>query len=130
MRKKAKTDASESNTPLFFPIDETDFDTGLREVSGQRGDINPVIKKKVNSFEHDLKIQINAMCKEAKRNGVPIFIAYYSPSDGYVYNGVIPEEIEDAEDIKSEYGKFYEFLRICMNYNREEFLGSEIIQTY
>lgn len=100
----------------------------LNEISGQREKKGLV--KKVNTYEHDLKIQINAMCKEAKKNGVPIFVAYYSPADGYVYNGVIPEEIEDVSDIKSEYGKFFAFLRICMNYNKEEFLGSEIIKTY
>ena len=103
----------------------------LKEVSGERENKTTVVAKKVNTYEHTLKISVNDMVKNAKENGVPMFIAYYSPTDGYVFNGVLPEEIinEDA-DVSSEYGKFNAFMRICMNYNREEFLGSEIIKTF
>ncbi len=105
----------------------------MKMVNGERENKNSVVTKKCNTYEHDLRIDVNKMTREAKEHGIPIFIAFYSPLDGYVYNAVLPEEVEDenlAKDLESEYGKFNKFLRICMDFNREEFLGSEIIKTY
>ncbi len=101
----------------------------LKSVSGKRE--NPGAEKKVNSYEHQLKIAVNQMVKDARKNGIPIFIAYYSPTEGYVYNGAIPESITNPEaDVSSEYGKFNAFLRVCMGYNKEEFLKSKVVKTY
>ncbi len=103
----------------------------LKEVSGKRENKDSIVKRKVSTYEHDLKILLNRVVKDCAENAIPIFIAFYSPNDGYVYNGVLPEEIDDEEiDVSSEYGKFFEFLRICIGYNKEEFLKSNLIRTY
>ena len=103
----------------------------LKEVSGKREKKSSVVRKRVNDYEHVLKTTFNAIAKEAKKQGVPFFAAYYSETEGYVFNGVLPEEIlEPTPDVESQYGKFAEFMKTCMGYNKEEFLGSEVIKTY
>ncbi len=103
----------------------------MKEITGQKEKKEPVIKKKVSSYEHDLKIEINKLVKKAKDEGIPTFFIYYSPEDGYVYHGCLPEEIVNKDvDVSSEYQKFYEFLRVCIGYNKDEFLKSEVIKTY
>ncbi len=103
----------------------------LKEVSGKKETKGTVIQRKVSSYEHNLKILINQVVKDCDKNGIPIFIAFYSPNEGYVYNGVLPEEIvSDEVDVSSQYGKFYAFLRTCIGYNKEEFLKSSLVKTY
>lgn len=67
---------------------------------------------------HAIKIGSNQLVKVAEENKVPIFIAYYDPKKGYQYNGLFPEEIE-ADDLSSEYHRFFEFLKVCISFNKE-----------
>ena len=102
--------------------------TELKEVEGS-AKRQSVVHRKANKKEHDLKILINDMVRNAKKDGIPLFAMYYSPIEGMVYNGVIPEEIENpSPEVIEIYGKFNDIMRICIGFNKEEFLGSEIIK--
>lgn len=69
---------------------------------------------------HDVKIGVNNLVKIAEESNIPIFIAYYAPGKGYVYDGLFPEELEE-EDLKSQYGKFMKFLKVCIDFNRQDY---------
>ena len=98
----------------------------LKEVSGQRENSSTPIdnSRTVNPGEHKIKIMMNELVREAAKEGIPIFGLYYSEKEGYVYNGMLPEEL----GVESEYGKFNEFLRICMGFNKEEFFKTQRVQ--
>lgn len=81
--------------------------------------------RKVDTYEHNLKIQLNQLVKDCLEHNIPIFIAYYSDTEKYIYNGVMPEEI-DKPELYHQYGKFDEFLRTCIGFNKEEALKSSI----
>ena len=67
--------------------------------------------------EHSFKIKANKLVRDAAASKIPVFVAYYSQNeDKYIYNGMLPEEV----GCESQYGKFYEFLRLCMNFNKDE----------
>lgn len=68
---------------------------------------------------HDVKINTNRLVKLAEDCQIPIFVAYYDPHKGYQYDGVLPEEVK-TEDVQGEYGRFIEFMRICINFNAED----------
>ena len=68
---------------------------------------------------HAVKIASNQLVKLAEENKIPIFIAYYDPKKGYQYNGIFPEEV-DSEDVTSEYKRFFEFLKVCISFNKED----------
>lgn len=70
---------------------------------------------------HDVKIEVNNLMKIANDSKIPIFVAYYAPGKGYIYDGLFPEEIEDAEDLKEQYGKFMKFLKVCIDFNKEDY---------
>ena len=59
---------------------------------------------------HDVKIEVNNLMKIANDSKIPIFVAYYAPGKGYIYDGLFPEEIEDAEDLK-----------VCIDFNKEDY---------
>ena len=86
--------------------------TNLNETN----DINEIKKR-----AHQIKISSNQLVKLAEDSQIPIFVAYYDPQKGYQYNGVFPEEL-DAEDLASEYGRFYEFLRVCIGFNKADLM--------
>lgn len=69
---------------------------------------------------HDVKIGVNGLIKIAEESQIPIFIAYYAPGKGYVYDGLFPEEI-GAEDLQTQYGKFIKFLQVCLDFNKKEY---------
>ena len=52
--------------------------------------------------------------------GFPVFVAYYVQGKGYQYNAQFPEEIGTPE-LVPEFGKFNEFLRVCMDFNKEDY---------
>lgn len=76
---------------------------------------------KTRNNTHQIKISSNQLVKLAEDSQIPIFVAYYDPQKGYQYNGVFPEEL-DAEDLASEYGRFYEFLRVCIGFNKADLM--------
>lgn len=73
---------------------------------------------RLDTFEHNLRIQINRMVKECGENGIPIFTAYYGEHEGWVYNAIFPEEV----GCEKEYGKFNKFLAIVIGWDKEEAL--------
>ena len=74
---------------------------------------------------HEIKIATNRLVKLAEETQVPIFVAYFdSQKEDYQYNGVFPEEI-GTDDVKNQYGKFYEFLKVCIGFNKAD-LGPKI----
>lgn len=82
--------------------------------------------KKVSNLEemqkkakHELKINSNRLLKECEEAEIPIFIAYFIPGEGYVYQGLLPEEI-GTENVSSEYGRFTEFLKTCIGFNQAD----------
>lgn len=80
---------------------------------------------KMGTFEHDLKIQINKLVKECEDHGIPIFVAFYSDVEKYFFQGLMPEEIGTPE-VASQYGKFDEFFKTCVGFNKEENFKSSI----
>lgn len=62
-------------------------------------------------------------CKECEQLGIPVFLALYLPEKGYRYRAVFPEEIaeEIASNVESEYGKFVNFLKVCTDFNKEDY---------
>ena len=78
--------------------------------------------KSVAKKMHEIRIATNRLVKLAEETDIPIFIACFDPQyKDYQYNALFPEEV-GTEDVKSEYGKFDEFLRICIGFNKEEFM--------
>lgn len=77
-------------------------------------------KKDAKQAAHDMKIGINRIMKDAQEAEVPIFIAYYNPTQGYIYNALFPEEI-GSKEIESEYGRFLDFLKTCVGFNRDDY---------
>ena len=82
-------------------------------------------ESKMGTFEHDLKIQINKMVKDCQEHNIPIFIVYYSETEKYSFQGVMPEEIGTAS-VSNQYGKFDEFFKTCIGINKEENFKSSI----
>lgn len=76
--------------------------------------------KKDSEISHELHMRVKNLCKYCEENGVPVFIAYYLAAKGYLYRGVFPEEI-NTEDVLSEYGKFKQFLKVCIGFNEEDY---------
>lgn len=70
---------------------------------------------------HNIKISSNQLVRLAEESKIPIFIAYYDPEKGYQYNGLFPEEI-DSPDVDSEWYKFYEFLKVCISFNKADLI--------
>lgn len=70
---------------------------------------------------HNLKINANRLIKEAKESEIPMFIAYYVPGTGYIYDGIFPEEI-GTPAMKPAHGKFLKFLRDCLDFNKEDYM--------
>lgn len=79
------------------------------------------ISNETKNKTHQIKISSNRLVKLAEDSQIPIFIAYYDPQNGYQYNGVFPEEL-DADDLKSEYGRFFEFLKVIIGFNKDDLM--------
>lgn len=79
-----------------------------------------------NGATHTIKIMTNQLIKECERAKVPVFVAYHvrdaKGRGKYQYNAVLPEEV----GVNSEYGKFQEFLKTCLGFNKEDYLSPEI----
>lgn len=69
---------------------------------------------------HAIKIEVNSLMKIATEANIPIFVAYYAPGKGYVYDGMLPEELA-ADDLKEQYGKFMKFLQVCIDFNKADY---------
>lgn len=95
---------------------EEDIDN-IQELSVEESDN----EEKTNTMDktHDVKIGSNRLIKLSEERKVPIFIAYYDPQKGYQYDGVLPEEVQTT-DVHGEYGKFIEFMKVCIGFNKEE----------
>ena len=76
----------------------------------------------VNSGELHHKINMSAkkFYRECEDNNIPVFVSYYLPGKGYQYKAKFPEEIATPE-VQSEYGKFKEFLKVCIGFNKEDY---------
>jgi hypothetical protein len=104
----------------------TDFleDSEVNEVSEKKGKVKHKAgragkpKSRLGTYEHNLRININKMVKECEENGISIFVAYLGEHEGWVYNAVFPEEVGEEE----EYGKFNQFLRIVIGWDKEKAL--------
>lgn len=83
--------------------------------------VGNIEEKPTNEQCHHINVEANRFCKECKDAEIPVFVAYYLPQKGYKYKSVFPEEIETNE-LKSEYGKFKEFLKVCIDFNKEDYL--------
>lgn len=93
---------------------------GMMQVEGKRKKrVISQKSKKVESAEHNIKIALNQIVRDAGRAGIPIFTVFYTEEEGYVFNGILPEEI-GTDNLKSEYGKFDEFLKTCIGFNKED----------
>lgn len=104
----------------------TDFleDSDVNEIDEKKGKVRHKAgragkpKSRLGTYEHGLRININRIVKECEENGIPIFIAYLGEHEGWVYNAVFPEEVGETE----EFGKFNDFLRIVIGWDREKAL--------
>lgn len=96
--------------------EEEDMDN-IQELSIEEGDN----EEKTSSMDktHDVKIGSNRLVKLAEERKIPIFVAYYDPQKGYQYDGVLPEEVQTT-DSRGQYGKFIEFMKVCIGFNKEE----------
>ena len=78
-----------------------------------------------NAVRHDIKIKANQLTKECQKAGIPMFFAYYNPEkpEGkrYQYAALFPEEVAPGEEARSEMGKFKEFLRVVLGFNRADY---------
>lgn len=72
------------------------------------------------SIAHDIKISVKALLRLCEKYNVPIFISYYTNKDGYSYQGLFPEEIED-DSFRSQYGRFPKFLETVVGFNKEDY---------
>lgn len=81
---------------------------------------NRLTKSEVAEKKHEAKIMTNQYIKKCQEMEIPVFVAYFIPGKGYQYNAYFPEEI-GTQEIKSEYGKFNEFLRVCIDFNKEDY---------
>lgn len=89
---------------------DEDFEKATKKKSG-----------KTNAGAHNMKIASNDFVKKAKENRIPALTIYYDPKNGYKYNGIFPEEI-GSEELKSQYGRFYEFMRVCLSFNQDDYV--------
>ena len=69
---------------------------------------------------HDVKIAINELMKISTNSKIPIFVAYYDPGKGYVYNGMLPQEL-NSPDLVDQYDRFWKFLKLCIDFNRDDY---------
>ena len=70
---------------------------------------------------HDAKIAMNALTKRFEALEIPMFVALYSGSEGYIYDAVLPEEI-GKDSCSSEYGRFLKFLQVVIDFNKEDYI--------
>ena len=96
----------------------------LKEFAGKREGAKVPGTGKVSEKEHEVKIELNRIVREAGNAGIPIFTAYYSQDEGYVYNAMLPEEIA-SEPLKDQYGRFDEFMRTCIGFNKADAFKAE-----
>lgn len=75
----------------------------------------------VRDRAHFAKLKMNTFIRQLTLANIPSFVAVYIPGKGYQYNAVFPEELE-MNDCDSECGKFNEFLKTCINFNKENYL--------
>ena len=74
--------------------------------------------------DHEMKIILNRLSKVSEAAKIPFFAAFYAASEQkYEYRAVLPEEI----GVRKEYGKFDRFMRVCLDFNKEEHM--EVIKT-
>lgn len=71
------------------------------------------------SRTHEIKIAANKIVKMGEENNIPVFVVYYDPKKGYQYNAVFAEELE-SPDLESQYGRFKDFLKICIGFNKQD----------
>ena len=74
-------------------------------------------KEEVGAPYHVINMEIKRLCQKCEENSIPIFIAYFLKGRGYKYRSIFPEEI-GTESVQSEYGKFKEFLKVCIGFNK------------
>ena len=89
--------------------------TELKEVENESLLPGPITKR-----THDVKIGVNNLVKIAEESKIPIFIAYYAPGKGYVYDGLLPQELESA-DLIDQYDRFWKFLQLCIDFNKDDY---------
>lgn len=94
---------------------KTEVNLTLEEISNEDELKGSSVKR-----AHDVKIGVNSLIKTAEESKIPIFIAYYAPGKGYVYDGLFPEELEE-DDLKEQYGKFFKFLQVCIDFNKKDY---------
>ena len=90
------------------------------------GDGSPIPDEENDIFEglnvlsdHQMKIIVNRLVKMAESSKTPIFVSYFSKDEGkYVYRMTLPEEV----GLRSQFGKFDDFMRICVGFNKEKYL--------
>lgn len=70
--------------------------------------------------EHYINMLSKDFIRKCEECGIPAFLAYYLPIKGYRYKAIFPEEI-DNENVQSEYGKFNQFLKVCLGFNRKDY---------
>lgn len=74
----------------------------------------------LDEAHHNIKITTNQLIKHCKNAEIPMFLTYYIPGTGYVYQGLFPEDI-DTPNVESEFGRFVEFLKTCVKFNQEDY---------
>ena len=100
------------------PVDLTDTEMIYEESEGLSDESGSV---KSDPY-HNIKIEANIFKRKCKEAGVPCFLAFYHPKKGYQYAAMFPEEFPDDPELTKEYGKFKEFLRVCIDFNKEDYM--------
>lgn len=78
------------------------------------------VDENAGESHHGINMAAKNLCRDCGDMGIPVFVAYYLPGKGYKYRATFPEEIATPE-VQSQYGKFKEFLKVCIGFNKEDY---------
>lgn len=106
---------NQNNDTIWETIDNLDNEEALNDEELDD-------KYELDSFQqHSINMAAKAFCRTCTEQNIPVFVCYYIPGKGYKYRATFPEEI-DTPEVSSQFGKFKEFLRVCIGFNKKDYL--------
>lgn len=75
---------------------------------------------KVGDNPHDIKQTMKNIEAYFRGMKMPMFLASYSPNTGFIYNAILPQELDMQDEQVDK--KFYGFLRVCTDFDKNAYM--------
>lgn len=125
MRRRKEEAEIKITKRMPMTVAEETEKVSAKEIDVWRNDSKKPEEMTIRELRHDIKIKANQLAKECKMAGMPFFLSYYNDElpmgQRYKYAAMFPEEVNQPEKVKSEFGKFVEFLRVIIGFNKADY---------